>query len=155
MKKANQKLNKKGFSMIEMILVLAVVGTLMLMFLPQIIPAVANSSITTAAGSIKSVQNVSPQYYQQNGNTFTGGTTGSISIANLGTLKLINATAVTNPFGGAITVAPDADGTHVDVTLTNVPSAAVGTQITTALGNAVNSANVTYTAATKTYMAPV
>ena len=56
MKNTRQKTNKKGFTMIEMIAVMVVIAVILGAVLPALIGAINNSRVSSAAGTIRSLQ---------------------------------------------------------------------------------------------------
>ena len=152
MEKMQRINNKKGFSLLEIAIVVLIIAVLAAIMLPGMVSAMNNGNVTSSIQSIRSLQTASGQYYAANGGTYTGGTVGSISLANLSAQGLLPAQAAgNNPFGGTFTVAPDANGKSVDISLSKVPSTLQG-QITTAVANNTSVA-ATYTAATQTWTA--
>jgi len=152
MKTTCQKSNKKGFTLIEMVVVMFIIAAILSAVLPAIIGATNNSNISNSVQSIRALQTAATQYYSANGGTYTGGTLGTISMANLATNNMLPAKAAgNNSWGGTFAIAPDANANYVDITLTSVP-ANVQATITTDVQNLVSVAP-TYTAGTKTWVA--
>lgn len=147
MKNTCQKTNKKGFTMIEMIAVMVVIGVILSAVLPTLIGAINNGRVASAAGTIRSLQTSATNYYNSNGGTYTG-----ISMATLASGNYLPAGVTgTDAWNGTITVAPDANANWFDITLTNVPTAQA-TALTTQVANIVQS-TPTYTAASQTWKA--
>lgn len=144
MKIVRQKANTKGFTIIELIAVMVIIGVILSAVLAAVQGATNNSRITSTLASIRALQTASVNYYNSNGGNYTGGTLGTISLANLATNNMLPANiSGTNAWEGTITIAPDTNANYFDITLTNVPSTA-----TTALNNALT--NLTQTAPTYT-----
>jgi len=152
MKNTSQKTNKNGFTIIEMIIVMVIIGVILSTVLAVGQGATNTSRIASTISSIRSLQTASTNYYNANRGTYTGGSLGTISLANLAANNMLPAKiSGTNAWGGTITVAPDANANYVDITLTSVPSTAQ-----TALLNAVSNiiqTTPTYTASTQTWQA--
>jgi len=147
MKNMRHKTNKKGFTMIEMIAVMVVVAVILSAVLPSLIGAINNSRVSSAAGTIRSLQTAAANYYNANGGSYTG-----LSIATLASGNYLPAGITgTDSWNGTITLAPDANASWFDITLTNVPTAQA-TALTTQVANLVQ-ATPTYTAASQTWKA--
>ncbi len=147
MKNTCQKTNNKGFTMIEMIVVMLVIAVILGAVLPALIGASNNSRVASAAGTIRSLQTAATNYYNSNGGSYTG-----LSMATLASGNYLPAGVTgTDSWNGTITVAPDANASWFDITLTAVPTAQA-TALTTQVANLVQS-TPTYTAASLTWKA--
>jgi len=140
MKNTRQKINNKGFTLVEVIAVMAVATVILGAVLPAVIGAINNSKVTSTINTIKSLQAASVSYYNSNGGTYAStGTIGVLSLANLASNGMLPAGVTgTDAWGGAITVAPDATAGQFDITMTKVPTSAQ-TPLATALGNLIQS----------------
>ena len=147
MKNTRQKTNKKGFTMIEMIAVMVVIGVILSAVIPALTGAINNGRVASAAGTIRSLQTAATNYYNGNGGSYTGLTLATLASGNY----LPAGVTGTNSWNGTITVAPDANASWFDITLTNVPTAQA-TLLTTQVANLVQS-TPTYTAASQTWKA--
>jgi type IV pilus assembly protein PilA len=154
MKNTDQRTNKKGFTIIELIAVMVIIAVILASVLATVQGATNNSRLTNAVASIRALQTASVNYYNGNGGSYA-----NLSIANLaaGNYLPANFTSGANqdPWNGNITVAPDANAGYFDITLTNVP-ASVGNAATGTLTMAVSKLTQTapaYTAATGTWTA--
>jgi prepilin-type N-terminal cleavage/methylation domain-containing protein len=144
--------NKRGFTLIEMVVVMFIIAAILSAVLPAIVGAMNNSNVSNSIQSIRSLRTAAEQYYTANGGTYTGGTLGTISIANMAINNMLPAKATgNNSFGGTFSIAPDANANYVDITLTSVPSNVQAT-LTTDVANLV-AVSPTYTAGTKAWTA--
>ncbi len=114
--------NKNGFTLIELVAVIAVAAILFAAVIPAVKNAGDNGKVTSTMDTLKSVQTAAAGYYTDN-STFTGVTAAALAASG----KYLPATFTgtgANAFGGDITATVNADPTKVDVKLTKVPSAA-------------------------------
>ena len=150
MKNTRQKSNTNGFTIIELIAVMVIIGVILSSVLATVQGATNNSRITSAIASVRALQTASVNYYNGNGGSYTG-----LSLATLASGNYLpsNFTSGTNqnPWNGSITVAPDANANYFDITFTNVPSAAA-TSLTTAVTKLAQT-TPTYTATSETWEA--
>ena len=147
MKNTYQKTINKGFTMIEMVVVMLVIAVILGAVLPALIGASNNSRVASAAGTIRSLQTAAANHYNSNGGSYTG-----LSLATLASGNYLPAGVTgADSWNGTITVAPDANASWFDISLTNVPTAQA-TALTTQVANIVQS-TPTYTAASLTWKA--
>ena len=149
MKNTRQKTNKKGFTIIELIAVMVIIGVILSSVLAAVKGATDNSRITSAIASVRALQTASVNYYNSNGGSYTG-----LSIVTLASGNYLPANfsgTSNNPWNGNITVAPDSNANYFDITLTNVPSGAA-TSLTNAVSKLTQTAP-TYTATSQTWSA--
>jgi len=57
------KLNKKGFTIIELIVVMAIIGVLVLLAMPKFMGYTEKARLTAIKSNIKQVENASERYY--------------------------------------------------------------------------------------------
>jgi len=152
MKNTSQKINKEGFTILELIAVMAVITVILGAVLAAVIGAMNQGKVTSTLSSIKAIQTAAVNFYNGNGGTYAStGTYGlPLSLANMATENMLpgNVASGTNAWGGTITVAPDANSSYFDITLTNVPASAgsgASAPLNLAVANIVQSAP-TYTA---------
>jgi len=149
MKNTRHKTNKKGFTIIELIAVMVIIGIILSAVLAAVQGATNNSRLTSAVASVRALQTASVNYYNSNGGSYT-----SLSIATLASGNYLPANfsgTGNNPWNGNITVAPDSNANWFDITLTNVPSTQQ-VALTTAVSKLTQTAP-TYTVATGTWTA--
>ncbi len=114
--------NKSGFTLIELVAVIAVAAILFGAVMAAVKSTGDNGKVASTMDTLKSVQAAATGYYTDN-STFTGVTAAALAASG----KYLPATFTgtgANAFGGDITAAVNADPTKVDVKLTKVPSAA-------------------------------
>src|ERR1039457_2065036 len=102
--------NKKGFSMIELVVVMAILAVILAAVVPALITSANKGNITNTITTIKAIQTAGVAYYAANGGVYTGGTIGTISLANMISANanvLPGNSAGTGAWGGTITIAPD------------------------------------------------
>lgn len=154
MKSARQKLNKKGFTIVEMIIVMVIIGVILSAVISVGQGATNNSRITSTGATIEAIETAAVNYYNANGGTYTGGTLGTISLANLAANGMLPANiAGTDAWGGAITVDPDANANYFDITLAGIPSSTVSTAITSAVSNIIQTVPPAYSSKVQTWSA--
>jgi prepilin-type N-terminal cleavage/methylation domain-containing protein len=143
-----RKNNKKGFSLLELIIVMVVMGTMAIVVVNNTKGSSESGQITSAMQSVSAIQTASMQWFADNGNAFTG-----VSVGTLVTSKLLGEAFTgtsANPWGGNYSLAVNgADAAKADLTITAVPGTAA-TKLTTALGK--KGLTGAYTAASKTYV---
>ena len=156
MKNIIQRKRATGFTVIEMIAVMVIITVILGAVLTTVQGATNTSRITSTLSSIKSIQTACVNYYNANGGTYTNGTLAAgntLSLANLASNGMLPAgVAGTNAWGGAITVAPDANANYFDITLSSVPTQAIATSLNNALSNLTQTAPA-YAAKTQTWSA--
>src|SRR5471030_24799 len=106
MKNARRKKNKNGFTLIEMIIVMVIIGVILSAVIAVGQGATNTSRITSTVSTIKAVQTAAVNYYNANGGTYTGGSIGTISLANLAAQNMLPANIGTgvNAWQGTIAV---------------------------------------------------
>jgi len=144
--------NQDGFTLIEMIVVMVIIAAILSAILPAFTGAQNNSKVASAVSTIRALQTAATNYYSANGGTYTGGTIGTISLANLTANNMLPVKAAgSNPWGGSIAIAPDANANYVDISFVGVPSSIQG-QISTAVSNFTQT-TPSYTSGTSTWTA--
>jgi len=163
MKKVRQNENKKGFTIVEMIIVMVIIGVILSSVIAAGQGATNTGRLTSTVATIKALQTAAVNYYNQNGGTYTGGTLGTITLANLASNNMIpaNIGSGLNAWNGTISVSPDTNAGYIDITLTNVPAtpgdvtaSSSGTYSAGSIAAAVSNslqAVPTYTAKTSTW----
>lgn len=142
----------RGFTLMEMVVVMVVITTILGAVIPAFVSAADNSKVTSTVATIRALQTASANYYLNNGGTYTGGAWGTISMVNLVSHNMLPSKGIfTNAWGGAISVSPDANANYVDIALTGVP-AHVQQSISIAVSNLV-SVTPTYLSASSTWTA--
>ncbi len=161
MKNVRQKTNRNGFTLIEVIAVMAIVTVILGAVLAAVQGAMNNGKVASTLSTIKALQTASVNFYNANGGTYANsGSLGvGLSLANLAAQNMLpnNVINGTNAWNGTITIAPDTNPLYFDLTLTNVPVNAGGTgtppgTLTAAVANLIQ-ATPTYTAKTSTWTA--
>lgn len=148
MKNIDQRRNKKGQTLLEIIAVLVIIGVILAAVIPAVTASTDNGRVASAVNAIRSIQSAAVGYYNDNGGSYA-----SVSIANLAAKYLPSGFSGTsaNPWGGNITIAENGPTTNQYVlTLTSVPSAAQ-TQLVKALQN--NSLSTTSNTTTNVFTA--
>ena len=158
MKNMPQQLKKKGFTMIEMIVVMVVIAVILGAVLPALVGASDNSRLTSTLSSIRGLQTASVNFYNANGGSYasTGSLGIALSLANLSAQNMLPANVTgTNSWGGTISLTPDTNASSFDITLTKVPPSvgnATNGTLTMAVANLTQTAP-TYTASSETWQA--
>jgi prepilin-type N-terminal cleavage/methylation domain-containing protein len=148
MKKVNQMKGQKGQTLLEIIAVLVIIGTILAAVIPAVTSSTDNGRIRSAVSAIRSIQSAAVGYYNDNGGSYA-----SVSIAGLAAKYLPAGFSGTsaNPWNGNITVAVNGAAINQYVlTMTDVPSSAQN-PLTIALQNSSVSTN--YNATTNTFTA--
>ncbi|MBF0511637.1 MAG: type II secretion system protein [Candidatus Omnitrophica bacterium] len=136
----NKMKKSKGFTIIELVAVMAIIAVILGAVIAAVQGATNNSRIASTLASIRALQTASLNYYNTNGGSYS-----NLSLANLASNNMLPANVTgTNAWNGTITVAPDANGNYFDITLTNVPSQATATSLSNAVANLTQAAP-TYT----------
>ena len=140
MKTTCQKITQKGFTLIEVIAVMAIAAVILGAVIPAVVGAINTSKVTSSVATIKALQAASVNFYNANGGTYAStGTLGVISLANLASNGMLPAgVSGIDSWGGSISIAPDATAGEFDITLTSVPASAQ-TPLANALANIVQS----------------
>lgn len=113
----NKKINKKGFSLVELSIGLAVVAILILA-VSMSSGIQDNARVQSAANSVQSLRSAAENYLVSGKMSYTG-----ISLDALKASRFLpdnfNATG-TNPWGGNFVLAPNSDTTRYDVSLSGL-----------------------------------
>ena len=136
MKNTYQKSSKNGFTIVEMIIVMVIIGVILSAVIAVGQGATNTSRIASTTATIKAIQTAATSYYNANGGSYSGGTLGNITLANLASNGYLpTKVAGTDAWGGAITVAPDTNANYFDITLAGVPNSTVYAAITAGVSN--------------------
>lgn len=145
MKNARQRINKRGFTLIELMAAMVIIAVILGAVIAAVQGATNTSRITSTVATIKALQTAAVNYYNANGGTYSSGSLASgntLSLANLALAAngmLPAGVTGTNAWGGTITVQPDAgNALYFDILLSNVPSTAQ-TSLQNAVSNIVQS----------------
>jgi prepilin-type N-terminal cleavage/methylation domain-containing protein len=145
--------NKKGFTIIEMVIAMAIITVILLVVVPLGQAAIDNSRIANAIASVKAIQTAAVEWANDNGGVYTGITFGGLTGATAGTTAYLPAqfsATSTNPWNGDYVVAVDPNNSEmVDVSLTAVP-ATPAAKLITALTK-ISAIAPIYTAASETW----
>jgi len=144
----NKVSGKKGFTLLELIVVMVIITIIASGVIASFKGASDNARVATALNSIKSIQTAAMGYFNGNGGSCSG-----ISIANLVSGNYLPASfsgSNTNPWNGNYTVAVNAnDATKFDLSMSNISAndnAAINNQIQkTAEGVAYDPTSSTWT----------
>jgi prepilin-type N-terminal cleavage/methylation domain-containing protein len=144
----NRLSNKKGFTLLELIVVMVIITIIASQVIASFKGASDNGRVAAALNSIKAIQTAAMGYFNNNGGSCTG-----ISVAVLvggnylpGTFTGINA----NPWGGSYTVAVNANNsTQFNLSMTNI-SQTNATTLNNALQNSAQAVNYVATSSTWT-----
>jgi len=139
--------NQKGFTLLELIVVMIIIIVIASQVLASFKGASANGRIAAAMNSIKSIQTASMNYFNNNGGNFTGISVSSLVSGNY--LPGAFTGTGSNPWGGNYTIAVNGNNnTQFNLTMTNVSQ----TDATTLNSNLQNSAQaVNYVASSSTW----
>lgn len=144
------KFKHKGFTIIELIAVMVIIGIILASVLAAVKGVTDNSRITSAIASIRALQTACVNYYNNNGGSYAG-----LSLATLASENFLPGNFTSgvnqNPWNGNILVGPDSNVSFYDITFTNVPSNAA-TFLTNAVSKLAQTAP-TYTATSQTWTA--
>ena len=153
MKEISQR--SRGFTIIEMIIVMVIIGVILSAVIAVGQGATDTSRITSTVATVKALQTAAVNYYNANGGTYSGGSLGDISLANLAAQNMLPglmATSGVNAWKGTIAIQPDANNaSYFQILLTNVPSSAQA-PLQNAVSNLVQSVP-SYSASTQTWSA--
>jgi len=156
--------NKKGFTIIEMIIVMVIIGVILSAVIAVGKGATDASRVASTASTIRSLQTACINYYNANGGTYTGGILGTINLANLASNNMIpaNIGSGVNAWLGTIVVTPDQNANYFDISLSNVPAtpgnvtaSTSGTYSTGSIAAAVSNllqTKPTYTSSSQTWL---
>jgi len=148
MKSIQNKLsNKKGFTLLELIVVMVIITIIASQVIASFKGAADNGRVAAALNSIKAIQTAAMNYFNNNGGSCTG-----ISVATLVSGKYLPGIFTgtgANPWGGNYTVNVNAsDSTKFDLLMTNI-SQTDATTLNNALANSAQA--VSYVATSSTW----
>ncbi len=143
----NRLSNKKGFTLLELIVVMIIITIIASQVIASFKGAADNGRIAAALNSIKAIQTAAMSYYSNNGGSCTGISVASLVSGNYlpGTFTGTNA----NPWSGnyAIAVNPN-NATQFNLSMTNI-SQVDATALNNALQNSAQAVN--YVASSSTW----
>ena len=135
MKTMGSSKNRKGFTIIEMVIAMVIITVILLVVVPLGQAAMDNSRLSNAIASIKAIQTAAVEWENDNGGTYSGISFANLAAPTSGTAYLpaqFSATS-TNAWNGDYVIAADSSNNEqLDITLTNVPSV-VQSKLTAAL----------------------
>jgi len=145
--------NKKGFTIIEMVIAMAIITLILLVVVPLGQTAIDNSRIANAIASVKAIQTAAVEWANDNGGVYTGITFGGLTGATAGSPVYLPAqfsATSTNSWNGNYVVSVDPSSAEMlDISLTAVP-ATPAAKLITALTK-ISAVAPTYTAASETW----
>ena len=143
----NRLSNKKGFTLLELIVVMVIITIIASQVVASFKGAADNGRVAAALNSIKAIQTAAMSYFNNNGGSCTGISVASLVSGNYlpGTFTGTNA----NPWGGNYTIAVNANNnTQFNLTMTNI-SQADATLLNNDLQNSAQAVN--YVASSSTW----
>ncbi|MEE8541354.1 MAG: prepilin-type N-terminal cleavage/methylation domain-containing protein, partial [Desulfobacterales bacterium] len=75
-------INKKGFTLIEILIVIIVLGILAMIIVPQITVSTEDAKVSTVQSDLSAIRSAIEMYYAQHGNKYPGMTKSSDGTAN-------------------------------------------------------------------------
>ena len=149
-----QRQEKKGFTIIEMVIAMVIISVILLVVVPLGQAATDNSRIVNAIASIKAIQTAAVEWASDNGGQYTNiAFTGDNSMVATGYLPANFNPAGTNPWNGDYQIVVDPnDPETVDITLTNVPPSSGNKLVTASTKISSGNALPAYNAGTSTFM---
>jgi len=148
MKSIQKRLSgKKGFTLLELIVVMVIITIIASQVIASFKGAADNGRVAAALNSIKAIQTAAMGYFNSNGGSCTGISTGALVAGNFlpGTFTGTN----TNPWNGNYTVSVNTnDSTKFNLSMTNI-SQADATALNNALQNSAQAVN--YVASSSTW----
>jgi len=143
----NRLSNKKGFTLLELVVVMVIITIIASQVIASFKGAADNGRVAAALNSIKAIQTAAMSYFNSNGGSCTGISVASLVSGNYlpGTFTGTNA----NPWGGNYTIAVNANNnTQFNLTMTNI-SQADATLLNNDLQNSAQAVN--YVASSTTW----
>jgi len=127
MKNTDLQKNEKGQTLLEIIAVLVIIGTILAAVIPAVSASTDNGRINSTLSAVRNIQSSAVSYYNDNNGTFG-------SISNTGLIpKYIPGPAtgaITDAWGGSISVGPGTITSQYVITLNSVPLSVEGTLVT-------------------------
>ncbi len=148
MKMEPTKRNKRGFTLVEIAIVLVIITVLLLVIGPAAKGIFDNGRVNSAAQSVETLRNAAAQYLASGNVTYASVSVTALKDGNLLPTNF-NATG-SNPYGGDYSiVANGTDNTKVDITLTSIPENA-GSKLNSYFANKADTLNYDATSSTWT-----
>jgi prepilin-type N-terminal cleavage/methylation domain-containing protein len=148
MKVMQKRLSNKGFTLLELIVVMVIITIIASQVIASFKGAADNGRVAAALNSIKAIQTAAMSYFNNNGGSCTGVSVTTLVSGNYlpGTFTGTNA----NPWGGNYTIAVNANNsTQFNLSMTNI-SQTVATTLNNALQNSAQAVNYVATSSTWT-----
>jgi len=127
MKNMKNKKYKEGQTLLEIIAVMVIIGTILAAVIPAVTTSTDNGRIRSAVSAIRAIQSAAVGFYNDHGGSYASLAIGTTAIPGLvpNYLPANFSGTGANPWGGNITVAQNGTNTsQYVVTLTNVPPGA-------------------------------
>ena len=119
--------NKKGFTLVELVVVIAILGILAGIAIPRFMDATASARGAKVVADMRTVESSLSMYYAKNGTYYSTGTTG-VTIPNLVTAGYLASEPV--PPSGTMIV--DKSSTYTSAASKSVPGSSYGVDVTSA-----------------------